>query len=62
MQQIFSLDLTANSNYNYSLVIGPEAPKSIVARRGPVRAAGVKIRILLVISKALYSGLAVIHL
>jgi hypothetical protein len=51
-----------NSNYNYSPVIGPKALKPIVARRGPVRAVGVKIRIPLVISKALYPRLVVIHL
>ena len=62
MQQNFSLDLTVNSNYNHSLAIGPKALKPIVMRRGLVRVVGVKIRMLLVISKALCPRLVVIHL
>ena len=46
----------------YSPATGPEAPKPIVARRGPVRAAGVKIRTPLATSNALCPGWTVIHL
>jgi hypothetical protein len=59
MQESFSLDLTTNTNYDYSPARGPEAPKPIVARRGPVRAAGVKTRIQVVVSKALRPRFAV---
>jgi len=62
MQERFSLDLTTNTNYHYSPAIGPEAPKPIVAKRGPVRAAGVKTGIQVMISKALRPKFAVIHL
>jgi hypothetical protein len=50
-----------NYNCDHSPAIGPEAPKPIVARSWPVRAAGVKIRKPLATSKALCPRWAVIH-